>query len=104
MKILTDFIKSKRLKDRAIVGSVVAILLILIGFFVLDFIAVMEKPPIGNTFFILIGLVLVASGFLIFIFIFKQLYNENRRIKRRKIRHKKHKIYYLKPEKEKDIF
>ncbi|WP_374548809.1 hypothetical protein [Flavobacterium sp.] len=104
MKKIINFIKSKREKDRAIVGSIAATLIILLGFFILDYIAVMEKPPIGNTFFILVGSILVAIGFLIFVIIFKRLYDSRRRKRRREMRRKKHKIYYLNPEKEKNNF
>ncbi|WNM18776.1 hypothetical protein [Flavobacterium capsici] len=86
----------KKEKNKAIAGIVLCFVLIIIGYIVLNTIATYEDPPIGHTFFILVGLSLIAIGSVGIIIIVKHLYDVKRKKKRREQKRKKHKLVFLK--------
>jgi hypothetical protein len=93
---MIKFIKSRKLTERGIVGIILCIFSFLVGQFILNKISTMEDPPLGNTIYILIGNVFVFGALLGVILIFKYLYDENQKAKRKFRKRKSHKLYFLK--------
>lgn len=91
-------LKSKKEKDKAIIGIVIGVLLIILGYVVLKIISTVEEPPLGHTLFILVGTTLIAVGGLGIIVILKYLYDLFKRNKRKETKRKRHKIVFLKKE------
>lgn len=95
---MLKILKSKKEKDKAIIGILICCLLLLIGYIVLNYIATLEDPPLGNTIYILIGLTLIAISCLGIFMILKYLYEAKKKKKRRELKRRKHKIVFLKKE------
>lgn len=93
---MLKILKSKKEKDRAIVGIIACCFILVVGYFVLNEIATLEDPPLGNTVYILIGLTLIAIGGLGILMILKYLYDIKKKKRRREIKRKKHKVVFLK--------
>jgi uncharacterized membrane protein YuzA (DUF378 family) len=91
-----NILKSKKEKDRAILGIIICVFLLIIGYLVLNFIATLEDPPLGHTIYILIGTSLIAIGGLGAVVILKYLYDSNKKKKRREMKRRKHKLVFLK--------
>ena len=92
---MLKFLNLKKEQNRAILGIILCVIFIITGYIVLTTIATYEDPPLGHTFYILIGLTLISVGSLGFIMIVKYLYDLKQKKKRREIRRKKHKIVFL---------
>ena len=89
-------LKSKKEKDRAILGIVICCLLLVIGYVVLNYISTLEDPPLGHTFYILLGLSLIAIGGVGILIIIKYLYDIKKKKRNREIKRRKHKMVFLK--------
>jgi heme/copper-type cytochrome/quinol oxidase subunit 2 len=98
---MINYIKSKSEKERAFLGILGCVILLLSGYFILNVVSVQEEPPLGNTFTIFIGSTLISIGVLGIVLILKFLYDYNKKKKKREARRKKHKLYFLKKEKDK---
>lgn len=96
---MINYIMSKRLHQRALIGIFACIVIFILGYIVLEYISPMEEPPLGNTIYILFGSGLVFSSALGAVLIIKYLYDYQKQKERRERRRKKHKIFYLKDQK-----
>jgi uncharacterized membrane protein len=67
-------------KNRNLRVIFICIIALLIGWYILEYVATMEKPPLGSTFNILLGCVIIAVSLLfIFITVKKQYFPKKRR-------------------------
>ncbi len=87
---------SKKDKEKALWGILFSIIVFAIGYYVLNYIATLEEPPLGNTIHILIGSTFMAVGTLGVILIIKNLYDKMKRKKRKESKRRKHKVVFLK--------
>ena len=87
--------------DKAILGIIVCSIVIAIGYYILNHIATLEDPPLGNTLYILLGLTLIAAGGIGILIILKHFYENLKKKRRREIKRKKHKVVFLKKDKNK---
>jgi uncharacterized membrane protein len=93
-----SFMKKKE-TTRAYIGIVFCAIVFVIGYFILNYISTKEEPPLGATFNILIGSILIATSAVGIIIILKYLYDLKEKLKRRERKRKKHKIVFLKDSK-----
>lgn len=93
---MIEYIMSKRLHERALIGIGACIVIFILGYYILEHISTMEDPPLGNTIYILIGSALIFSSGLGILLILKYIYDSKKKKERRERRRKKHKIFYLK--------
>lgn len=80
------------LKERYQIGIIICIIVLLIGYYILNFVSTREVVPIkdifGNTFYILTGSVLMAlscCGILILISLIRNIDRKRRRRRGRKV-------------------
>ena len=93
---MIEYIMSKRLHERALIGIGACIVIFILGYYILEHISTMEDPPLGNTINIIIGSALIFSSGLGILLIIKYIYDSKKKKERRERRRKKHKIFYLK--------
>lgn len=94
---MINYIMSKTVNGRGLIGIVFCIILFFFGyFFVLNYVSTMENPPLGTTIYIIIGSMLTILSVLGIIFIIKYLYDYNKRKARKEKKRKKHRLFYLK--------
>ncbi|MBP6557169.1 MAG: hypothetical protein KA213_02315 [Flavobacterium sp.] len=93
---MIKYIMSKKDKEKALWGILFSIIVFAIGYYVLNYIATLEEPPLGNTIHILIGSTFMAVGTLGVILIIKNLYDKMKRKKRKESKRRKHKVVFLK--------
>lgn len=89
-------LKIKSEKEQVVLGILVCIVLSAVGYFLLKFISTKENPPLGHTFYIIIGTSFMAVGGVGIIFLLKYLYDLKKRERRKEIKRRKHKIVFLK--------
>jgi uncharacterized BrkB/YihY/UPF0761 family membrane protein len=83
--------------ERGLIGIIFCILLFAFGYFyVLNHVSTLEKPPLGNTLYILIGSTLSIVSILGIAVIIRYLYNHKKRKLRKARKRSKHKLLYLK--------
>ena len=85
-------------RDRGLLGIIICVLLLIVGYVVLNFISTREKLPLGHTIYILIGTLFMAVGGVGIIIMLKYLYDLKKRERRKEIKRRKHKIVFLKKE------
>lgn len=91
------YFMSRSIMERGLIGIVLCILVFCFGyFFVLNYVSTLEKPPLGNTIYILIGSTFSIISVLGVVLILKYLYDYNKKKKRKERKRKKHKLFYLK--------
>jgi uncharacterized membrane protein len=95
---MAKLLNPKKDQDKAIIRILICCVGIVIGYYVLNHIATLEDPPLGNTIYMLIGLTLIAVGILLIFMILKKLYDKKVQKKRRALKHRKHKVVFLKKE------
>jgi uncharacterized membrane protein len=93
---MINYIMSRKLNERGIIGIVLCIIVFVIGYIILNYISTMEDPPLGNTIYILIGSALTFSSILGVIMIIKYMYDSKKKKERRMRRRKNHRLFYLK--------
>ena len=93
---MIEYIMSKRLHERALIGIGACIVIFILGYYILEHISTMEDPPLGNTIYILIGCVFIFSSGLGILLIIKYIYDSKKKKEKRERRRKKHKIFFLK--------
>ena len=94
---MMKYFMSRSIMERGLIGIFLCILLFLFGyFFVLNYVSTLEKPPLGNTLYILIGSTFSIVSVLGIGVIVKYLYDYNKRKLRQERKRKKHKLFYLK--------
>ena len=97
---MIKYFMSKSANQRGLIGILFCIILFAFGyFFVLNYVSTLEDPPLGNTFYILIGSTFSIISILGFILILKFLYDHKKRKERKERKRKKHKLFYLKDSK-----
>ena len=99
---MIKYIMSRKLYERGLIGIGFCIVVFIIGYFVLNKISTMEKPPLGNTIYILIGSTLTFTSVLGVILIIKYIYDSKKKKERRERKRRKHKLFYLKDTNEKN--
>ncbi|MGV3696189.1 hypothetical protein [Flavobacterium sp.] len=97
---MIKYFMSKSAVERGLIGIVCCIILFAFGyFFVLEYVSKLEKPPLGNTLYILLGSTISIVSALGVVLILKFLYDHKKRKERKERKRKKHKLFYLKDEK-----
>jgi uncharacterized membrane protein YbhN (UPF0104 family) len=69
-------IERKRRNNKIIFFSIISIG---VGYYILDYVAALEKPPLGATFNILFGCIIIAIATLVMIFTIKRQYFPKKR-------------------------
>jgi membrane protein implicated in regulation of membrane protease activity len=88
---------SKSIKQRGLIGILFCIFLFAFGyFFVLNYVSILEDPPLGNTVYILLGSTFSIVSIVGILVILKYLYDYKKKKERKERRRKKHKLFYLK--------
>jgi len=91
------YFMSRSIMERGIIGILLCILVFAFGyFFILNHVSTLEKPPLGNTLYILLGSTFSIVSVLGIAVIIKFLYDYKKRKTRKERKRKKHKIFYLK--------
>ena len=85
--------KSK-LNIKGIIGVALSTISFIIGYYLLNNISTMEKPPLGNTFSIIFGCSLIVLAFLGVALVLKFIYDDNKKRRHRKKRKSIHKLDY----------
>jgi hypothetical protein len=94
---MIKYFMSKSIEKRGVIGIICCIILFIFGyFFVLNYVSIMEKPPLGNTVYILLGSTLSIVSILGILVILKYLYDYKKKKERKERIRKKHKLFYLK--------
>lgn len=94
---MIKYFMSKSVAERGLIGIIGCVVLFAFGyFFVLNYVSVMEDPPLGNTLYILLGSTISIVSVLGLLLIFKFLYDHKKRKERKERKRKKHKLFYLK--------
>jgi|SRR6218665_940960 len=94
---MIKYFMSRSMLQRGIIGIIFCILLFAFGyFFILDYVSTLEKPPLGNTLYILLGSTFSIGSILGIVLIVKYLYDYKKRKLRKERKRKKHKLFYLK--------
>lgn len=93
---MIKYIMSKRTTERCLIGIGGCIIVFILGYIILNHISTMERPPFGNTIYILLGSALTFLSILGFILILKFMYDTKKKEKRRERKRKKHKLFFLK--------
>jgi len=84
--------KNKNLKG--ILGISLSVSTFFIGYYILNNISTMEKPPLGNTFSIIFGCSLIVLAFLGIALVLKFIYDDKKKRRHRKKRKSIHKLDY----------
>jgi membrane protein implicated in regulation of membrane protease activity len=88
---------SMSIRKRGLIGIICCIILFVFGYFyVLNYISIMEYPPLGNTIYILLGSTFSIISVLGFLLILKYLYDYEKKKNIQKNRRRNHKLHYLK--------
>ncbi len=95
---MIKLLKLKTNRDKAIVGLFICSIFLLVGYVLLNFVSTLEEPPLGQTVYIVFGIVFMAIACVGIFVIIKQLYSTNKKNKRKELKRKKHKVFYLKKE------
>lgn len=101
---MIKLLKLKTDKDKAILGIFICLIFLLVGYVLLNFVSKLEKPPLGQTVYIVFGIVFMAIACVGIFVIIRHLYSTNKNNKRKELRRKKHKLFYLKKELENEKF
>jgi len=97
---MIKYFMSKSVVERCLIGMVCCVILFAFGyFFILNYVSTLEKPPLGNTIYILLGSTFSIISVLGFVLILKFLYDHKKRKERKERKRKKHKLFYLKDNK-----
>lgn len=89
---MLDYFMRKTQKQRGYIGIGVCIVVFILGYYILNYISVKEKLPLGNTIYILIGATLIAASIIGVCLIIAYL----RKIERKLQRRRSSKIVFLK--------
>ena len=87
-----DYFMSKTEKQRGYIGIIVCELVFFLGYYILNYISVKEKLPLGNTIYILIGSTLMGASCVGILLIIRYL----RKIERKLRKRRNSKIVFLK--------
>jgi hypothetical protein len=94
---MIKYFMSKSVKQRGLIGIICCIILFAFGyFFVLNYVSIMEKPPLGNTVYILLGSTISIGSILGILVILKYLYDHKQKKEYKERKRRKHKVLYLK--------
>lgn len=94
---MLKYFMSKSVAERGLIGIICCVIGFAFGyFFVLNYVSVLEDPPLGNTVYIMIGSTVSIISVLGFILILKFLYDHKKKQERKERKRKKHKLFYLK--------
>lgn len=94
---MIKYFMSRSMLERGIIGIIFCILLFAFGyFFILNYVSTLERPPLGNTLYILLGSTFSIVSLLGIVLIIKYLYDYKKRKLRKERKRKKHKLFYLK--------
>ncbi len=69
----------KARKKRNNIAILVSVLGFLVGYYILNYVAAMEKPPLGATFNIVLGCTIMAVTTMVLIFLVKKQYFPKKR-------------------------
>ena len=92
---------SRKINERGLIGIGLCILVFILGYIILNHISTMEDPPLGNTIYILLGSTLSFTSVLGIIVILRYMYNRKKKKEKSTRRRKKHRLSYLKDNKNK---
>lgn len=95
------YIMSRKINERGLIGIGLCILVFILGYIILNHISTMEDPPLGNTIYILLGSTLSFTSVLGIIVILRYMYNRKKKKEKSTRRRKKHRLSYLKDNKNK---
>ncbi len=76
---------------KSFIGIAICIVLFVLGQILLEVVSKIEDPPLGNTFYIIIGCILIVGSLLGIYFLIQHI----RSIRKKKERRKKSKIVFL---------
>lgn len=94
---MIKYFMSRSMLERGIIGIIFCILLFAFGyFFILNYVSTLERPPLGNTLYILLGSTFSIVSLLGIVLIIKYLYDYKKRKLRKERKREKHKLFYLK--------
>lgn len=94
---MIKYFMSKSTEQRGLIGIVCCVILFSFGyFFILNYVSTLEKPPLGNTIYILLGSTISIIAILGILLIIKFLYDHKKKKKRKERKRRKHKLFYLK--------
>lgn len=94
---MIKYFMSRNMLERGIIGIIFCILLFAFGyFFILNYVSTLERPPLGNTLYILLGSTFSIVSVLGIVLIIKYLYDYKKRKLRKERKRKKHQLFYLK--------
>jgi cobalamin synthase len=97
---MIKYFMSKTYAERAVIGIIACVILFGFSYFyVLNYVSVMESPPLGNTIYIMIGSTLSIVSALAVLVLLKNLYNYKKKKERKNRSRKQHKLFYLKDSK-----
>lgn len=74
----------KQEKRRSYLGIALSILLFIIGQILLNYVSVMEKPPGGNTLYIILGTALILFSMIGMFFLIRHILQLNRKAHRKR--------------------
>lgn len=84
-------------QNKSFLGIALCVATFLLGQILLEVVSKLEDPPLGNTFYIILGCTLMVGSLLGIYFLVKHI----RHIRRRKLRRKHNNIVFLGDEKRK---
>jgi len=88
---------SKSIEKRGLIGIICCIILFAFGyFFVLNYVSILEDPPLGNTIYILLGSTISIASILGILIILKYLHDHKQKKEYKERKRRNHKLFYLK--------
>jgi hypothetical protein len=74
--------RRKNAKDKSTYAILAAIVTLAAGYYLLNHVATWEDPPLGNTFYIIAGCILIAAGVIAAVLIIKARFFPKRKKKK----------------------
>jgi hypothetical protein len=81
---MLDYFMSKTEKQRGYIGVIVCVLVFILGYYILNYISVKEKLPLGNTIYILIGSTLMGASCVGILLIIRYLRKIEQKLRKRR--------------------
>jgi len=94
---MIKYFMSKSIEKRGLIGIICCIILFAFGyFFVLNYVSILEDPPLGNTIYILLGSTISIASILGILIILKYLHDHKQKKEYKERKRRNHKLFYLK--------
>lgn len=74
--------RDRDLKDKYLKIILAAFAALIVGYYILNYVATWEHPPLGNTFYIILGCIIIAASVIVIAIAIKYRYFPKKRKKK----------------------